>query len=268
MAWLRGTTFILAVFLVRWGSAAAQDADPGEDRDHHDVPLHFSHPLIGESISPDTKLRLDYFFNDLESDRVKHHTLRLEGEYAFAPGFSIEVNLPYTVARQSGQAERAHSGSAELAFKFANFALANDGVVLGYGAEFGLPTGNDAKGIGSDHVVQVEPFARVGYVHGGLEVTGFAGVEFQLNGRDSDSLETVVAQTVSVLYHVTPRVQGLLELDGETPFGSDLVLNVSPGLKLRPFGRSSLLVGVGAGFPITGPRELERRVVVSAFYHF
>ena len=31
---------------------------------HRDKGLHFSHPLISESPSPDTKIRLDYFFLD------------------------------------------------------------------------------------------------------------------------------------------------------------------------------------------------------------
>lgn len=63
--------------------------DPAADE------LHFSHPLITESPSQDTKIRVDYFYRRIhENEITKEYTPRVEFEYAFRPTFSIEANVP------------------------------------------------------------------------------------------------------------------------------------------------------------------------------
>ena len=56
---------------------------------HHDEELHFSHPLITESPSPDTKVRFDYFYRRFRADKTSEHSPRIEFEYAFRPTFSV-----------------------------------------------------------------------------------------------------------------------------------------------------------------------------------
>ncbi|MCI0481519.1 MAG: hypothetical protein L0213_08015, partial [Candidatus Dadabacteria bacterium] len=67
--------FILAVVLASAGTLKAFA------HDYHNNPggLHFSHPLITESPSPDTKIRLDYFFLDVDGE-VEDEELGEEGE--------------------------------------------------------------------------------------------------------------------------------------------------------------------------------------------
>jgi hypothetical protein len=125
----------MATLLLAFGHASA-------DSSHDDNRLHFSHPLITESPSPDTKARLDYVFAD-EPDDAKRHTFRFEGEYALAPWLSLEVDVPYTLLDVEGEPNRNHLDTVEGGLKYANFGLADYGLLLGGGLELGLPTGDD-----------------------------------------------------------------------------------------------------------------------------
>lgn len=74
--------------------AIAQDLD---DHDHDHEGLHFSHPIVSESPSPDTKMRVDYGFTDIteNDEELSQNGARLEAEYALHPSFSIEFEVPY-----------------------------------------------------------------------------------------------------------------------------------------------------------------------------
>lgn len=62
---LKTVRFIaLLVFVMSLVNAGFTSAHEGES--HAKKGLHFSHPLITESPSPDTKIGLDYFFMNVE----------------------------------------------------------------------------------------------------------------------------------------------------------------------------------------------------------
>lgn len=91
----------------------------GDEHQHRDSGgLHFAHPLITESVSPDTKIRLDYRFLDLEGGR--RNTVAFEGEYAFHRAFSTEVGIPYTSLDREEMTDGSSLGNTEIALKFAN----------------------------------------------------------------------------------------------------------------------------------------------------
>jgi hypothetical protein len=77
---------------------------------------------------------------------------------------------------------------------------------------------------------------------------------------------------LSFLFKPTDSLQPVIELDGETLLAGSqsgqTMINLSPGIKFRPFRSEHWQVGTGIGFPLTDDREFHRRVVVSAFYHF
>lgn len=139
---------------------------------HHDDELHFSHPLITESPSPDTKVRFDYFYRRFGSDRTSEHSPRVEFEYAFKPSFSIEINLPYAVRRTEGEPTVSHTDSMDVAVKLTNSVFKEHHVLIVYGVEFGLPTGSDTKEIGSSLIVEVAPYFGAGLKREKLEVVG------------------------------------------------------------------------------------------------
>jgi len=240
---------------------------------HHDT-LHFSHPLIGESPSPDTKVRLDYFFRDMDDagQKSQQHTVRLEMEYAFHRSFSIEVDVPYVALDPEGQSSETNLGSIGIGLKFANFAFEEHNLLLGYGIEFGLPTGDDSKGIGSNNIFEIEPFLSIGYKWHDLEIVAFAEFGIPTNQGPGEEVETELGSTVSLLYPFMPRLRGLLELDGETVLSGDesgeTKINITPGIKLRPFDERSFEIGLGASFPLSTHKEFDFQVLLSLFYHF
>jgi hypothetical protein len=240
---------------------------------HEEEELHFSHPLIVESPSPDTKVRFDYFYRRFRNGiRATEHTPRVEFEYAFRPTFSIETNIPYTFRNVEGDPRVSHSDSMEVALKLANFHFKERHVLLVYGVSFELPTGSDTKEIGSSHIFVVEPYFGVGVKREKLEVVAFSSVGVPTNKKTTDDEATELGYQLSFLFKPRPWLQPVIEFDGETELnGLDrgrTVVNLSPGIKVRPFGSEHWQLGAGVGFPITSTHDFSTRAVFSAFYHF
>jgi hypothetical protein len=239
---------------------------------HHDDELHFSHPLITESPSPDTKVRFDYFYRRFRTDRTSEHSPRIEFEYAFKPSFSVEVNLPYTVRRVEGAPAVSHADNMDVAVKLTNSAFKEHHVLLVYGVEFGLPTGSDTKEIGSSHLVEIAPYFGAGLMREKIELVGFATVSFATNKRIGDEEPALLGYQASLLFKPNPTIQPLIEIDGETVLNGfergNTVVNLSPGIKFTPLHSEHWQLGAGIGFPITNRHEFSTQVVVSAFYHF
>ncbi len=240
---------------------------------HHEEELHFSHPLIVESPSPDTKIRFDYFYRRFRTgQKASEHSARVEFEYAFRPTFSIEINVPYTFRHVEGEPRVNHADSMDVALKIANFALKDHHVLLVYGVEFGLPTGNDSRGIGSSHIIDVAPYFGAGLKKEKLEVVGFTSVSVPTNKRITDEDTTTFGYQFSFLFKPTPSIQPVIELDGRTGLNGlqrgNTVINLSPGIKFRPLHSEHWQIGAGVGFPITGRKDFNTRFIASAFYHF
>lgn len=246
--------------------------DPNHDHASHHDGLHFAHPLISESVSPDTKLRLNYDFNDLEGNS-QTNSIQLGAEYAIHRSFSIELGIPYVVLDPAAGSTESRMGNLEVALKFANYAFEESGLLLGYGMEFGLPTGDDRTGIGSDNIIELEPFMNFGLKKGNWEWIGFATFGIPTNQDEGQEFETEFGLNFSSLYHVSPSVQGLLELDGEAVLSGEEAGKASeyfltPGIKVAPLADKNLKAGTGLRFPISEDAESEVRVLVSVFYHF
>ncbi len=233
--------------------------------DHtHDAPLHFSHPLVAESPSPDTKLRGDVFLGGAAAGDFT--TLRLEGEYAFTRGLSVEIDVPYTFLDAPGDDED-HLDVASVALKGASFAFAERGLLLGGGLELGLPTGDEARGIGFDRGVELEPFLDFGWEHGRLQLVGFLHAGVPTAGDEADA---ELGWNLAARFAAHPRLELLLELDGEAAFGGEengaTVVNLTPGAKVTLW--RELALGIGASFPLSKREEFDVQAVASLFWHF
>ena len=274
--------FILAVVLAAAGALKAFAHD-----DHGNPSgLHFSHPLITESPSPDTKIRLDYFFLNVDGEvedeelgeegegpsKFKESTVNLELEYAFTRNISIEADIPYTFINPDEGKDVNHFNNIEIGVKLATFFLEEYGILLGGGLEFGLPTGDDEKGIGSDNIFEIEPFLSFGWKYKILEVVSFLHIGFPVNQKGDQNEGDELGYNLSTLVHATEWLEVLLEFDGETVLNGEeegeSVLNIDPGVKFKPFKSQELHVGFGAGFPVTNDEEFEYRLIASVFYHF
>jgi len=231
--------------------------------------LHFSHPIFTESISPDTKLRLD--FAQGWGDEANEFEVEFEGEFAFTRAISLQVVAPYVVVSPRSADASSRLGTVELAVKMANYAFAEHGVLVGYGMQLGLPTGNDSVGIGSDHLWDLGPFLAVGYKRGPIELVGRSVFGIPVNQAAGEEVETALAYDFSGLYHVARRIEGMVELNGGVVLSGDAAganaVRLSPGVKVAPLGTEALFLGVGASFALeSGGADTQLRV--SAFYHF
>jgi hypothetical protein len=237
--------------------------------DGHSHGRHFSHPIFTESVSPDTKVRFD-FGREWEADGMVSE-LEVEVEYAFDPAFSIEIVGPYAFVSPDLAPNESGVGNVELALKFANFAFAERGLLLGYGLELGMPTGDEAKGIGSGHIWEIEPFLGIGFMTGNWELVNRTRFGIPVNQDAGEEVETELHYDFSALYHFSPRVQGLLELNGGVGLSGDEagqgIVALSPGIKVAPFAGHPLFVGLAGSFPL-GDEELDARLKLALFYHF
>jgi hypothetical protein len=260
---------ISLMLLLCLGVVSAQEHDRHEEEEHG--PIHFSHPMITESASPDTKLRFDYGFQrftDEDSGRVNDHASRVEFEYAFNHNVSVAVTVPYVFRRPETSPSSSHLDNIEISLKTVTFRAATRGFLPVYGISFGLPTGNDS-GTGSDHVVEVEPFAGLGYKHKRLELIGFGKFGFKTNRRATDEEGHEFGYNFSSLYNATHRFQMMLEMDGHTALTGEegTVVNLSPGIKfLHPDHHWQF--GASVGWPVTQTKDFNIRAVFSVFYHF
>ncbi|HEY0008766.1 MAG TPA: transporter [Tepidisphaeraceae bacterium] len=270
---------------------AAPDIHEGHDHSHgsvrHDEPRHrphgagdhaghahpgvdLSHPIVIESPLPETKLRVNYSFSDGGDESA--HVAEIEAEYAFTQNFSIEAVLPYVFLNPDDGASENGLGDSIIAFKFASYAWIDQRVLPAVGFEVILPTADEEKGLGSDHVVELEPFFRIGYWSGPFEFIGSVSVGIPLNQTDEESEEEdfALGYGVSVLYHAAPSLQALVEFHGESVYGAEDVhaFYISPGATFQPFADKSINVGVGATLPVTDDRDFDYAINVMSIFHF
>ena len=267
-AYSRRLILVAALFLTPLTVIQGQEHEDDHDHDH----LHFSHPLVTESPSPDTKLRLDYIgFRASDPSGIHENIFRLEGEYAFTHSVSLAVVTPF-IFRTAPVGERANGlGNIELSLKAASLAFGEHGLLLGGGLSAALPTGSDIKGIGSSHLVELEPFLDAGYKRDVLELVGFATLSSTFRRRPGEEAERNLTFDFSTLYRIQSRLEGLIEVTtSRTLIGPESGTQqtfVAPGLKMYPFTNRKFMFG--ASFEIgTGVVHDTYALLLSGFYHF
>lgn len=265
---LRRQILLAVFFLTPLSSIRTQEHSDDHDHDH----LHFSHPLVTESPSPDTKIRLD-FLGSRTSDpiTISENVFRLEGEYAFTHAVSLAVVAPF-ISRTAPVSERASGfGNLELSLKAASLAFGEQGLLLGGGLSAALPTGSDSKGIGSSHLLELEPFLDAGYKRDALELVGLATLSSTFRRRAGEEAERDLSFDISALYRIHPRLEGLFEVaTSRALVGSESGTQqtfVSPGLKVYPFTSNKLMFGASLLIG-TGVAHATHALLLSGFYHF
>ena len=246
----------------------------------HHAGLHFTHPLVAESVSPDTKLRFDYGYQDLGAENESE--LELEGEYAFHRSVALEIGTHF-------DATRGELGETHVIAKFANFAFEEHGLLLGYGMEIGLPTGAGHGHVGleapeheheegeeheeeEDDVYEFAPFLNVGLAAGLWEFVAWTRYAIPTNQTAPAELGPELRFDLSVLLHASNHIEPVLEMGGSFGLGGPQadreVLTLSPGVRVRPVADQPLVLGGSLSLPLTDARIYDSRVQVSMFWHF
>ena len=264
----RRSLFIVALVLTPLTGMRAQEHEEDHDDDH----LHFSQPIVTESPSPDTKIRLDYIGSRTRgSTGVDENTFRLEGEYSFTHSVSLAIVTPF-ISRTAPPTNRASGlGNIEVSLKAASLAFGEHGLLLGGGLSAALPTGSDAKGIGSGHIVELEPFLDAGYKRSALELVGFAILSTTFHRRAGEEAERNLTFNFSTLYRIQSRLEGLIELNTTRaligPDSGSQQTFVAPGFKVYPFTNRKIMFGASLELG-TGAVRDTHALLLSGFYHF
>lgn len=262
---------ILILFISCLKTIAQNNINSNEKDNSGQEHLEFSHPLITESISPDTKIRLT-FLDTKGQDNKLYQTYDLELEYAPVPIFSIHLDVPYEVLHPSENQIISNLSEIEVDLKFANFAFASHNVLLGYGISFGLPTGNQTKGIGNDHIWDVNPFFNAGVKWKKWEWTAFVILGIPFNQRSDERKQTALECRLTALYHINLRWEGLIEAGNATQlsrfYSGDNSFDLTEGIKFRPNPDKPWILGLGVRHPFFKNDEIKLQGILSVFYHF
>ena len=241
--------------------------DAGHLHAHPDIDI--VHPVIGESPVPETHVTLRYEF--AESDAQNDHNIEAGIQYAFTRSFSIELAAPMAVIDREAGPTLAGIGNLEISGKWATYSAVQHGLLPAFGVAVSLPTGNEERGIGSDHVVELQPFAMVGFVLGKFDFIAGLDVSIPLNqsAEEHDAENFAVGYHLSVAYRALPTMQGLLELWGSSTFGEDdeTAFYVAPALAFQPFKQSAVNLGIGFSLPVTEVRDFDYAVNLMAILH-
>jgi len=252
-------------------AVASQEGEGAEARER----LEFSHPLVANTPLPENYVRFTYdYLNEPrhhDEPGADRHTLAVNLEYALLRSFSLELQVPYTFLNPDEGGSTSRLDNLELIGKYASYAFAEHGLLLGGGLVLNLPTGNEDKGIGSSHVVVIEPFLDFGYRANRFELIGFTNFGFPVNEGHEDEADLELSWNLSFLYRITDRFQYLLEFEGEHDFGGENdgfnVVNISPGIKYQVL-KNRLSLGASVRLPLTQDKEFYVSPRFSVFYHF
>jgi opacity protein-like surface antigen len=266
-----GAVALAPVVAAEEGHDHAGSGGHGHGDDPHHTGLFFGNAIIGETPSPHSEVRVKYV---LEHDKGGDaHGFEAGIELAFARWISLEAEVPYAIVDGRDGAEDA-DGFDNIAFgiKLASFAFEEHGVLVGGGIEFELPTGDEEDGIGSDHVLVVEPFVTAGVKRGAFAAIGRVGFAVPVNEEraEEDEVDLTIVYHAALYWHTSERVTLLLEFDGESVVSGDEsedVLNVSPGVKVRPFD-SDVEIGAAVSLPVLDDPGFDVKVTVAVFFHF
>lgn len=254
------------------GEEAPALRDSHVHRSHEDV-LHFLHPLVTESPLPENEARLAFTYENLVGTDGHQYTLASTLEIAPVRWFSVEFSAPFSHIDSEVGPSESRVGDLSLGLKFACFALEEQGILLASGIEFGLPTGNEERGIGNDHVLEIEPWLGFGVKCERWEWLGRFGIGIPVNQNGDREADVEIEWATSVLFHlIENRLALLIELDGLSVLGGteDGFNNISitPGIRVFPFASTAVSVGAGVRLPLTDDRESHMQGIFSLFLHY
>lgn len=244
--------------------------DDHTSHSHADV-MHFLHPLMTESPLPENEVRIQLVI----SDEPDADTIALIGTVEIAPvrWFSVEVTTSLIHADPEVGRSNTRVGNVGVGLKFASFAFEEQGLLLSAGLEIGLPTGNEERGIGNDHVIELEPWVGFGLKCDRLEWLTRVGVGVPLNQNGDREADVELEWSMSLLYHILEdRLAALIELDGVSIFGEAEdgfnSIAVTPGVRLFPFRNPHISLGAGVRLPLTDDRDSHVQGIFTLFLHY
>lgn len=276
--------FSVAVAIaVSGGVAWAEDHEHDDHDDHehidehaghgHTDALHFLHPLVVESPLPENEARLEFSYTNVSDGGGDEFTLTGTVEFAPVRWFSIEASAPFTHVDPDMGSSETRLGDVSVGFKFACFEFEEHGVLLAAGVELGLPTGNEERGIGNDHVLEIEPWVGFGVKRERFEWIARVGVGLPTNQNGDKEADAELEWGTSFLFHIIDgKLAALVEIDGLDIYGEEEdgydSVSITPGVRIYPFDNPDVSLGMGVRLPVTTDRDSHAQGIFTLFFHF
>jgi hypothetical protein len=160
----------------------------------------------------------------------------------------------------------------ELTLKFANFAFESHNIIVGYGISFGLPTGDQTKGIGSNHIWNINPFLNGGIIWKKWEWTAYFIFNIPSNQNTNENIEAGLESRLTALYHLGRKWEALLEAGNAKQishfYKAGNSYDLTEGLKFKPNPDKPWIIALGIRHPIIQNTEIKLQGIISLFYHF
>lgn len=261
---MRLAALLLCGFVPALASSVARAQHSHEHEAHEHGGLHFSHPLLTESPSPDTKLRFD--FGRVLNATPRDNVAKLEGEFAFSPAVSVAVTGSHAWSSgEAGSGERTNS--IEVSMKGASFAFRDRGVLIGGGLGMDVPLSMGRSSTAEKEHVALEPFVDWALKREAFELVTLAAYSTTI-GRSAEREHRVEIRG-SGLVAVTKMIDLLGEIEFIKPLSGlerSSTVRLAPGAKIRPWVDRELAFGLSV--PLGVGNLNSRSLLASVFYHF
>ena len=251
--------------------------------------LHFTHPLVADSPTPDDKIHLGYRFDAGEDLDV--HMLHLHAEYVIAPALSLSVGLPYS-QEDDGHERESGVGNLHLGIKTANMAFADHGIVLTAGFAVVAPTGDDDIGghHGGDHWT-IAPLLGGGWRDEDWELVLLASFAIPVDRGDGDDDHDTdmgmgmmamdheethepadsLGFNAALQRHLPGGWSAVVELAGDSVLAGDdagdTAVEAILGAQVHPPTWPGIGLGAGVAIPLEDSQR-EVGVVATAMWHY
>ncbi len=190
-------------------------------------------------------------------------TTKFEYESRLGARGQWELSLPF---ESDHSAPAGGIGDIEISGKYALYDNLQSLSIISAGLEVGMPTGSQAKGLGTGEWM-LAPFLAGGKGFGNLLVQSNVKYETTLKGEESE-----LQYNLAFTYQLTDEKSGLapaLELNGIKSLEDGTNnLYLTPQLFFGLSKRGHLAMSLGAQIPISGPQSFDYRVVAFFLWEY
>ena len=225
-------------------------------------------PLITHHSILEDEQRINFFY--FNRQRIAGKTsngvgMSLELAYAFTDLFGVEAFVPFASFSSSGFDERG-IGDIEIQQLTLSFYRNFNFVLTGVMA-FVLPTGSEARGLGSGQML-VEPHLFMDAAAGNWGIQANLIYGAALSGESETELEYNFSLS-RTFFGEKFAWSGLIELNGGTALtgeeSGESMLYLTPGLK---WSHQGWHIGAGVQLPVTDHRAADKIFLLQAGFHF
>ncbi len=225
---------------------------------------HLVDAFFTEHAFIERKIRADFSF--MNTDDWNRFTGQIEVEWAISPNAALIVRAPMHYIDRPESFDNSGVGDIALGSKLA-VVNNQDAFILAVGAELTMPTGNAARGLGSEHA-WAGPFALAWLPFGPDRRWTFqtaSHLEIPFAGDEGAEAEVATALSWTSPLGVTPTFETISVF----PLGGGgASWWAAPGFRWSFFSNSEM--GASLRIPVTGPEAAEEniQIVLGFIRHF